>query len=89
MNETTTCPLLLLLVPPRHEVDSEALGELHRAVGNEYGGELWIRPFDFPASTCRLHLIGNWGRRTRAEVWNQLSPLIEASFTVDRLEESA
>ena len=49
-----------------------------------------VRPFDFPAASFRLHLIGDWGQRTRDEVWNQLSHLIEASFyTLDWLEEIA
>jgi hypothetical protein len=90
MSEIEQVPLLLLLVPPQHEVDPEALRELRRAVGDEYRAELWVRPFDFPAASFRLHLVGDWGRRTRDEVWTQLSPLIEASFySLDWLEESA
>jgi hypothetical protein len=90
MSETSAVPLLLLLVPPQHEVDPEALRELRRAVSDEYRTELWVRPFDVPAASCRLHLIGTWDRHTGDEVWNQLSPLIEASFyTLDWLEESA
>ena len=90
MSEARADPLLLLLVPPQYEVDPEALRELRRAVSDEYRAELWVRLFDFPATSFRLHLIGNWGRRTRAAVWHQLSHLIEASFySLDWLEESA
>ena len=90
MSEVNQVPLLLLLVPPQHEVDPEALRELRRAVSDEYRAELWVRPFDFPAASFRLHLIGDWGRCTKDEVWTQLSPLIEASFnSLEWLEESA
>ena len=59
-------------------------------MGDEYRAELWIRPSDVPAALFRLHLIGDWGRRTGEEVWHQLSHLIEASFySLDWLEESA
>ncbi|WP_407572719.1 hypothetical protein [Deinococcus altitudinis] len=59
MSETMRGPLLLLLIPPQHEVDPEALRELRSAVGDEYRAELWVRPFDFPATSFRLHLIGD------------------------------
>lgn len=59
-------------------------------MSDEYRAELWGRPLDVLAASFRLHLIGNWGRRTRDEVWNQLSHLIEASFSpLDWLGKSA
>ena len=88
MSETDWSPLLL--VTPQHEVDPEASRELRRAISDEYGAELWIRPFDFPAASCRLHLIGDWSQRTKDEIRTQLSHLIEASFySLDWLEERA
>jgi hypothetical protein len=35
---------------------------------DEDRAERWVRPFDFPAASFRLHLIGDWGRHTRVEV---------------------
>jgi hypothetical protein len=89
MSETVPCPLLLLLVPPECEVDAEALRDLRRFVGDEYGAELWVRPFEYSDTAFRLHLIGDWGQRRVYEVQDHLSPLIEASFyTLDWLEEA-
>ena len=89
MSETGNHPLLLLMVPSQHEVDPESLRDLRRAVGDEYGAELWVRPLGFSAPVCRLHLIGNWGRQTECEVWEELRHFIEASFyTLDWLEEA-
>ena len=89
MSELSRTPLLLLMVPPQLEVDPEALRDLRRAVGDEYGAELWVRPLDYPAPICRLHLIGDWGRQTEREVQDSLNHFIEASFyTLDWLEEA-
>ena len=89
MNETRVTPLLLLLVPPEGEVDPEALRDLRRAVGDEYGAELWVWPFEYSTSAVRLHLIGEWGQATEGEVRANLNHFIEASFyTLDWLEEA-
>lgn len=83
-------PLLLLMVPPQNEVDPDALRELRRALSDEYGAELWVRPLDLPTAIPWLRLIGGWNGRSVQEVHTSLLPYIEASFyTLDWIEESA
>jgi hypothetical protein len=81
--------LLLLLVPPQREADPAALRELARLVGDEYGARLWVRPLEFVARACRLHLIGDWGRTRPGEVQTALTMHVEAAFfTLDWLDEA-
>jgi hypothetical protein len=73
-------PLLLVLVPAQHEADPTALRELQRVVQGEYGAELWVRPLDYPADHCHLHLVGDWDQRSVREVELQLATLLSACF---------
>lgn len=80
MSELSLQPLLLLHVPPGHEVDPQALADLLEVVSEEFGASVLVNPRTGTEVAPPPLLLGRWGDRDPGDILIELRPIIDKVF---------
>lgn len=89
MGEPDLQPLLVLHTPAGHEIDPQALGELTKYIGQQYGAALLINKRTLPGGPASPVLLGHWHPNTPSDALTDLTPRINrVFFNLDWLENS-
>ncbi|GGK33664.1 hypothetical protein GCM10008955_29650 [Deinococcus malanensis] len=80
MTELSLQPLLLLHVPPCHEVDPQALADLLELVSEGYGASVLVNPRTSSEVMPPPLLLGRWGDRDPGDILLELQPTINRVF---------
>ncbi|WP_295822392.1 hypothetical protein [uncultured Deinococcus sp.] len=73
-------PVLLLLVPADWDAVPEALTELRRCLGEDYGAGLMLRQASVPLRSPMPLYVGYWPHDVQRFAQRDLRPRIEAAF---------
>ena len=73
-------PVLLLVVPADWDAIAEAVTEIRRCLGEDYGGRLLLRMASTPLRSPLAHYCGLWDWDELRLARRDLTPRIRAAF---------